>query len=307
MKTGIAAVAMMGGVLGLGGHGVPVVQAGPDPGSAPSAVTAAGDTVVDVRRGDRLVLRNLVGRLVIEGVDGSRATLVGDRREAGVGLARDGDRIVLNRVVEGRRRQRSLTLRVPRWLPVEAQGSELDVTISGLRSDVTVRTTEGDLDVRDVEGAIDLHTVDGEVRLDDVVGSVRAVSVDESVVVRGARGSVRVESNDGDLRLDDVDGDRVEAQTTDGDVVFRGPIRPGGTYRFVTHDGDVTVSVPRGSAAQVSVSTFDGSFSAGFPVSVERYRGGRETTFMMGDGAGAHLVIQAFDGDIRLEYTDGGR
>jgi hypothetical protein len=49
----------------------------------------------------------------------------------------------------------------------------------------------------------------------------------------------------------------------------------------------------------VSVSTFDGEFESEFPVVVQRFTGGREFEFILGEGA-ARLQIQVFDGEIRL-------
>lgn len=279
-----------------------------DEGALPPRFAEAFDTVVEARRGDRFVVRELDGRVRIEGGEGNRVTVRGGRPDGpGVELVREGGSLVLREPrSRGRSRDHFLTVTLPRWMAVELRGVDLSVRVSGLRSDVLLRTVDGELEVRDVEGTVDLHSVDGEIRVSDVVGALSATSVDEGVWVRNVRGSVRVESTDGDLVLEDVDADRVSATTMDGDLSFRGPIRPDGSYRLVTHSGDVTVSVPPGTGARVAVSTFDGSFRAGFPVTVDRFRGGRETSFIMG-GGGAELVLQAFDGDIRLAYTEGGR
>ncbi|HSR42325.1 MAG TPA: hypothetical protein VLL48_09140, partial [Longimicrobiales bacterium] len=83
------------------------------------------------------------------------------------------------------------------------------------------------------------------------------------------------------------------------DLVFSGPLRAGGVYRMVTHDGDVTVTVPGPPDVRVTVSTFDGSFDSDFPVVVERFRGGELLSFTLGRGA-AELQLEAFDGEIRL-------
>jgi hypothetical protein len=47
------------------------------------------------------------------------------------------------------------------------------------------------------------------------------------------------------------------------------------------------------------VSTFDGDFESEFPVLIERFTGGREFDFTLGD-ASARIEIQVFDGEIRL-------
>ena len=52
-------------------------------------------------------------------------------------------------------------------------------------------------------------------------------------------------------------------------------------------------------SARVAVSTFDGEFESEFPVIIERFTGGREFDFVLGDGR-ARIEIQVFDGEINL-------
>jgi hypothetical protein len=47
------------------------------------------------------------------------------------------------------------------------------------------------------------------------------------------------------------------------------------------------------------VSTFDGDFESEFPVLIERFTGGREFDFTIGEPL-ARIEIQVFDGEIRL-------
>lgn len=272
------------------------------------AVSAAvqepvGTDAVTARPGDLLVVRELEGRLTVRAGTGDAVRVVPESPGDGAVVpTRSGTRILLGPRDERRRsRQRDVVVEVPRWLPLDVRADELRVRVEGLGSDVTVRTVEGDVDVRSVEGVLSLWTVDGEIRATDVRGRVFARSVDESVELRRVSGDVEAGSTDGDLRLVDVDAARVDAQTVDGDITFEGRLRPGGTYALVTHGGDVTAAVQEGVGVRVEVSTFDGSFEAGFPVTLERFRGGREMSFTLGDGA-ARLVLQAFDGDIRLRH-----
>jgi len=54
-----------------------------------------------------------------------------------------------------------------------------------------------------------------------------------------------------------------------------------------------------GANARVRVSTFDGDFESDFPVVIERFTGGREFNFAIGEPR-ASIVIEVFDGEIRL-------
>lgn len=272
-------------------------------GLAPTIAPAAPDTLTTARRGDRLVLRNLAGHIDVRGWGRDEVRLeAGPSDRAGVGLDRDGNRIVVrDRDRKGRSLERRVEVRVPTWLDLELRGNDLSVRLDGVDATVSVQSVEGDIEVQDGSGTLDLYTVEGEIRVTDFDGRVRARSVDESVTVLRGRGEIEVGSTDGDLILDAMDAGEVVAETVDGDVEFSGAIHRDGAYRFATHGGDVLVEVPEGVDAEVSVSTFDGSFEADFPVRLERFRGGREMSFTLG-GGGARLVLQAFDGDIRMRY-----
>jgi hypothetical protein len=108
-----------------------------------------------------------------------------------------------------------------------------------------------------------------------------------------------MESTSGDVELDGVTAVLVDASTTEGDIRFTGTLKPEGSYRLATHDGGLDVALPADASAVVSVSTFDGEFRPEFPITVDRFRGGKEMSFTLGRG-GARLTLAAFDGDIVL-------
>jgi DUF4097 and DUF4098 domain-containing protein YvlB len=146
---------------------------------------------------------------------------------------------------------------------------------------VTARTVSGAIRARDVAGTVALHTVEGD------------------VTVAGAEGSLSVGSTDGDLTLQGVRAESLVAEATDGDVRFEGSILPGSRVRLATHDGNLDVTLPAGTDAEVRVSTFDGEFRPEFPVETSGFRAGEAVRFRLGQG-GASLELQAFDGNITL-------
>ncbi len=269
--------------------------------SAVMAGPAAQDTVLDVRRGDRLVVENFSGTLSVSTWNRDVMEVrgrEGDRTD--VSVSRSGSRLTVQHAARrGRDREVDLVVRVPAWLALDVGGRELEVTVRGLSGGVEVRNIEGDIDVQDTSGSLRLRTVDGEVTVRNHRGTVEARSQGDDVTLIGVVGDVDVESGNGDLLLDDVDGSVVRAETLDGDVRFSGPIRPGGRYSISVHDGDAIVAVPASAGLDVSVSTFDGEFMSDFPVILQSYRGGRAFEFTLGRG-GASLEIQVFDGEIRL-------
>lgn len=272
--------------------------------SAPPTASDPGparDTILAVTRGDTLVLTDLGGELVLEAWerDEVRATDLDERRRP-VRVRRADRRLELR----GGTRDVELRLELPAWLPVVVRGYDLTVEARGLHASLQVRTLEGDVFIRDVSGRVDVHALDGEIHAEDVAGDVALRSVDDDVDVRGAEGRLRVESTDGDLTFTGLDVESLEATTTDGSVRFRGAFRPGGSYALITHSGDVNVEIPEGSDLEVFVSTFDGELQAGFPITLDGIRSGRETRFTLGRGT-ARLSLEAFDGDIILRRPGG--
>jgi DUF4097 and DUF4098 domain-containing protein YvlB len=139
---------------------------------------------------------------------------------------------------------------------------------------------EGEVSVRGSKGRVDVGSIEGEIRISETTAEIVAETVDGDIIMQG------------------VDAAAVDANTVDGDIFYEGAIKDGGRYRFASHDGDLTVSVPERANASVAVSTFDGEFDASFPVQITETRK-RRFTFTIGNGS-ARLELETFDGDIRL-------
>jgi putative adhesin len=259
-----------------------------------------GDTVVTLQRGDMVRFENLAGEMTIEGWDRDELEVEIDRDEAGVSVRREGSRVVVTREGRrGRQREAEFVVRVPRWAAIEVAGQSLEITVRGTGNALVIANMRGDIRVEDATGDVTISTMQGEVDVIDVTGRVVASSQSDDVTLVRVRGQITVHATDGHLTLEDIESSSVEAETQDGDIDFEGSILPGGEYGFFVHDGDATIAIPESSSARVSASTFDGEFESEFPVRVERYIGGREFEFLIGDGS-ARIRVQVFDGKIQL-------
>jgi DUF4097 and DUF4098 domain-containing protein YvlB len=103
----------------------------------------------------------------------------------------------------------------------------------------------------------------------------------------------------GDITLSKVDATSVMSSSVNGELTYDGTIRNGGRYAFSTHNGDITVTVPEGSNAAVSVSTFNGEFTSAFPVTLTETRKGKRFSFTLGTGS-AQMTLESFQGTMRL-------
>lgn len=292
MKTLALVTTVLGAALAQAG----AADTGPAPGAWRSGPLTP-DTVVAVRRGDVLSVETWMGSLTVRVNGEDEVRVSGGEEDEAVRVVKDGGRLR----VSGRRPGSSgdLLLEVPRWMAVEVHSLSLEVDIEGVTGAVGIQVLEGDLRLRALVGGVRANTLSGGIHGWALEGDVALSTLDGDIRVQGARGRLSAQGTDGDLELDDVVGSEVRAVTVDGDVTFRGEISRGGSLTMATHDGDVQAWLPAGTEAEVEVSTFDGSFESAFPVRARAFQAGRPLRFMLG-GGGARVVLQSFDGDIRL-------
>lgn len=257
----------------------------------------AEDTTVAVSRGQRLTLSLHNGEVTLRAWnrDEVKVTDVSGRApevtvDRGAVTVRAGGRWGLGSA--------DLVIDAPAWMAASIDGVGLDVHVEGMQGGLRVETVQGDVTARRVGGTVALTSVEGSVVVEGADGRVDATTVNDDVTVRDVTGDVTAGTVNGDVILEAVRAAAVEGTTINGDIRFDGPFRDGGRYAFSTHGGDLRIAVPEGTSASVTVSTFDGSFEADFPVAVAS-RSARKLSFVLGGGS-ARLELESFNGDIHL-------
>jgi DUF4097 and DUF4098 domain-containing protein YvlB len=192
-----------------------------------------------------------------------------------------------------------LVITAPSWMPLDLSGVYTDVSVAGARGPISVETVQGEVDVEGGDGLVSLQSVQGSVGLKGAKGRLEVHSVNEDVRVSGSSGEVTAETVNGDITLSRVDATSVTASSVNGELEYDGTLSNGGRYAFSTHNGDVTISVPEGSNAAVSVSTFNGEFASEFPVTLTETRKGKRFSFTLGSGS-AQVTLESFQGTIQL-------
>ena len=272
----------------------------------PLLMTAAAlqwqtDTTGAVAANARLYLKNDAGRIEVRAWERNEMRIQaehGSRDE--IRIETRGDVI---RVEARRRHGRPIVdyrITVPAGMALQVGGVHAEVHVEGVRGDIQAESVEGDIIVRGGGGSMNLSSVEGDIILDGARGRVQINAVDGDVHVSNVVGDVTIENIDGELILENIDATRVDANTVDGDVRYSGTIRDGGRYRFTSHDGDVTLAVPAGINATISVATFDGEFVSDFPLQLNRAQAGRRFSFTLGSGS-ATVELESFDGEIILQ------
>jgi DUF4097 and DUF4098 domain-containing protein YvlB len=282
----------------------PPIQARPGgPENSPRS-----EKIVDVTKGTRLVLSNQAGEVVVQSWDQDRVRIQathGQREQISAETTDNTLRIRTQRA-SGSRGPGGLVdyeLTVPRWMPVNLSGTYLDATISGTTAEVTVETVHGNARVTGGNGNVSLRSVEGVITVDKASGRVQATTVNEGIRITNVSGEITAETTNGDIFIDNAQTSNLEAYTVNGEVTFNGTIRDSGVYRLGTHNGDIRVGLGGANNATVFVRTFQGDFSADFPVQLPEGQnprsGSKRFNFTLGSGS-ARIELQSFGGDIVL-------
>ena len=236
------------------------------------ALTQQTDTTVPVRAGARLEINNFGGEIAVKTWSRNAVRVVADHSSRDRIRVDATDQLVRVKTEAGRRgpSQIDYAVTVPGWMALNLSGVYTDINVNGAENEITAETVQGEVTVVGGTGNVSLKSVMGAVTLEKARGRIDLSSVNE------------------EIRATDISGD----------ITYDGTIKDRGRYHFGTHDGDVRVSVPEKANVSVSVSTFNGEFSACFPVQLTGKTKHR-FNFTLGSGS-ARLELESFGGDIRI-------
>ncbi len=262
------------------------------------------DTTLAVAADGRLEIQNVMeGTVTIRTWDQARARVLaryeGDRAvEIRYSAPTLAIRVRPERLTSGETTDFEIT--IPKRMSVEASGISMSFAGEGLGGTVSVNSVEGPVTLTGGRGNVAVNAVEGVVSVEGAEANISLNSVDGDVSVRRSTGVISVQAVDGSITLEGVTSDNVEVNTVDGDIIYAGTIRDDGRYFLSTHDGDVRMTVPEGTNARVSASTFTGDLDAAFPITVEGDVDSRRFSFTIGSGK-ALVEISTFDGTIELK------
>jgi DUF4097 and DUF4098 domain-containing protein YvlB len=261
------------------------------------------DQTVDVVKGTRLVLSNNAGEVVVRSWDRDQVRVQAthsDRERVEVQTENMTLR-VRTRATRGPSNLADYQITVPRWMPVNLSGTYLESTIEGTTAEVTVETVHGNVRVVGGTGAVVARSVEGTIFIDKASGKVQATTVNEGIRLTNVSGDMTAETTNGDIVIENAQTSSLDVSTVNGDVTYNGTMRDGGAYRLTTHGGDIRVGLGGSPNATIFVRTFQGDFTADFPIQLPEGQtprsGSKRFNFTLGSGA-ARVELQSFNGDI---------
>jgi hypothetical protein len=265
-------------------------------------VTALGQTdrTFEVRAGARLDLEAQNGSITVRTWDRSSVRLrANNGPDVRVVAEQTGNAISIRSHGRSRQPRIAFELTVPRAIDLTLHTHDGAISVEGAGGRVEASSVKGGVDIRGGTGIVEANSVQGGVTIRGARGQVEASSVNAGITIEDVTGAIEASTVNGSATLRAIDSRQVEASTVNGSIVYDGTIRPDGHYVFSSHNGPVTVTVPAGAGADVSVSTFNGSFSASFPITFTEAQQGKSYRFVLGSG-GAHIQLDSFNGSIRL-------
>lgn len=190
---------------------------------------------------------------------------------------------------------------VPVGVRVIARAMQGDISVTGTQGGVELSTQTGDIVVEDVTERADLVSLSGDISVRGLAGNLDVRTTGGSVLLVDAKGDVDATTISGDLVLRNVAARFVRGRTTSGDVTFDGDVDATGRYDLSSHSGSVTLMIPSGTGALVTVATYTGAIESDFPITLRPGEHGvgatRRFTFDIGKGD-ARISAESFSGDV---------
>jgi DUF4097 and DUF4098 domain-containing protein YvlB len=134
-----------------------------------------------------------------------------------------------------------------------------------------------------ITGNADLNCVSGNVVAENVMGDVEAETVSGSVKMLGISRA-----------------DIIKGKTMSGSVIYEGDISSSGRYSLDAHSGKVEMTIPSGSAFDLTASVFSGSIDTEFEVLVSGKVNKKQISGSV-NGGGADVNLKVFSGNIYLK------
>jgi hypothetical protein len=288
----------------------------PAAAQAPSTGLGAGEVTERFSRTSRLDangafdLTNLSGNIVITAGSGRDVVVEAVKRvqRPNQNAARAWLQMIDIQVVEEANRVEIRTV-YPR--PRNFPGS-VDYTITvPADANVTVKATTGSIRATGIR--VDgLKTISGDIELVDAsaVPFATASAVSGDITVRGLKASaMQLTTVSGNLRVDNAQSDRLMARAVSGNIDYAGDLARNGRYEFISHSGDIRLTLSGATGFEVQANSFSGTVRSDFPINRRggtgaegRGRGGvtpRAIRGAFGD-ASAMLVLRAFSGNVSI-------
>lgn len=261
------------------------------------------DTVFPVQDATTLEVSTAGGSIVVAGWDRNEIRIQADhslRTTVEIRRTRDGARIdVESSARRGPGGIVDYRISVPRSLAVELDGMYTDISVDGLRGSVEAETLQGDVTVKGGRKSVKVSTTSGKLLVDGAQGRIDATTAAGEIRFVNVSGDVTAESAGGDIFFENANASSVDVGTTGGRIRYDGAFTKTGTYLFGTYSGSVTLVLPDGTSASLTLSTIHGSVLNNMSGEMQRLESSEHHKVELG-GGGAVVEVETFGGRIAV-------
>ena len=169
----------------------------------------------------------------------------------------------------GRQGPARYEITVPIGTRVQVSGISASIRVTGTDGEVEASTVSGAVEVLGASDRITVTTVNGHLHAAKLRGRTKLHSTSTSIEAEDIVGDVSAGTVSGRITLAGVTSSHVTAGTVSGTVTYDGTIDPSGSYEFSTHSGNVHLTVPAGTEADLQLETFSGRISSAFPITLQ--------------------------------------
>lgn len=260
------------------------------------------DQTVAVARGARLSIDNFAGEVIVKTWDRDQLRVQARHpSRTKINIKTGATVAAVHASTSGAPGSVDYEITAPSWMPITIDGTFNFITVEGSQSEISANTTRGDVVIRG-GSSVTAKSIEGDVVVEGARGRVIASSVQRDIRVTGVSGDINADTNNGSIMLTKVTASNVEATTINGHIVYEGSVADRGRYRFTTHNGHITATIPESSNVTFVVRTYNGSFSSQYevkgPPKDEMHRG-RRLVYTRGNGS-AEMEMESFGGHIRI-------
>lgn len=264
---------------------------------------------VDASPDGTVNVSNVAGSVEISGWSRDQVDVAADlgRGVEELIVDRDGDQVTI-RVKVPRRNSRNistdLVIRVPENSSLEVGTVSADIEIANVFGEQRLHVVSGDIETEAYGSDVQAESVSGDIELDGDRQMMRTQlnSVSGDIDTSQLAGEVEATTVSGDLVIADGTFERVQANTVNGDIAFRGELDSGGRMEVETINGSVDIDFSGDVSARFDIETFNGGIRNCFgpdPRRPNRHGPGRELKFTEGGGTG-RVTIRTLNGSLTL-------
>ena len=269
---------------------------------AESAVVQVLDTTFRMERGGLVDLELLSGNITVTGTSGNQVRIRAEAEDGEIVLR--ASPTLASLTVEYDRRPRGTVryeVSVPAGIRVDMEAVTGNLTVTDVDAEVNASTVSGNVEVRNIGGRIKVEAVSGHIKATGLRDGIHVDATSGIVTISDVTGEVIVDNTSGNITLTGIRGGLVRAESVSGGIRFQGAIEATGRYDFASHSGSIQLELPPSTNAQLALSTFHGSISSDFPITLgPRSRSTEQRVeFRLGNG-GARLTAETFSGSISI-------